>query len=100
MNHTQVEVEPHQLARKFDPSTSHDAAGRVRKFAKGQYAAILAALRNGGDMTPEKIGVAIHLDAYQVRKRLPELERAGLAQPTGETAPTRSGRSQRVWRAV
>jgi hypothetical protein len=35
-----------------------------------------------------------------VRKRLPELERAGLAQPTGETAPTHSGRSQRVWRAV
>jgi hypothetical protein len=40
------------------------------------------------------------MPAYAVRKRLPELFDAGLAQPTGETRKTLTGRSERFWRAV
>ena len=87
-------------ARRTDPATSHHAAERIGEFAGGQRAAILAVLQDKGPMDPERIGKAVGLDAYSVRKRLPELERAGFAAPTDMTVPTVSGRQQRVWRAV
>ena len=95
-----IDFEARTHARSFDPATSHEAAERVREFAAGHCALILQALLDHGPMTPEQVGERVNLDAYQVRKRLPELERAGLAKPTGQTAPTISGRSQRVWRAL
>lgn len=87
-------------ARRTDPETSKQAAARVREFASGQCAEILVLLRRYGAMTPEMIAAKMGIDAYAVRKRLPELERSGMARPNGMTAPTISGRSQRVWEAV
>lgn len=98
-NQMQIDFSARTHARAFDPETSHEAAESVREFAAGHCALILQSLIDHGPMTPEQIGVRISMDAYAVRKRLPELERAGLAAPTGETAPTVSGRSQRVWKA-
>lgn len=95
-----IDFEARTHARTFDPETSHEAAARVREFAAGHCALILQALLDHGPMTPEQIGTRVGMDAYAVRKRLPELERAGLAKPTGETAPTTSGRSQRIWRSL
>jgi len=94
------EFEPRRLARHFDPSTSHAAAERVREFSGGQCVAILQVLRQRGSLSPEQIAAHLKLDAYQIRKRLPELQRAGMAEPTGQAVPTVSGRSQRLWRAV
>lgn len=94
-----IDFEARRLARSYDPETSHEAASRVREFAAGHCALILQALIDHGPMTAEQIGVVVGMDAYQARKRLPELERAGLAKPTGDTAPTASGRKQRIWRA-
>lgn len=88
------------LARSHDPSTSHAAAARVTEFAGGQRAAILNALKVSGPMDSERIGRVLGIDAYAIRKRVVELQRLGLAEPTGETVPTASGRQQRVWRAV
>lgn len=90
---------PRKAARKSDPATSKQAAQAARAFVGTQHAAIMRVLRRG-KASAEKIGAKIGLDAYQVRKRLPELERAGLVCVTGETVPTVSGRTQRVWRVV
>lgn len=93
-------IDPSALARNTDPITSLIAADRAVEFAKGHRAAILAALEQHGPMDSESIGRLLGMDAYQVRKRLPELQRAGLAAPTEQTVPTASGRLQRVWRAA
>ncbi|TSE33482.1 helix-turn-helix domain-containing protein [Tepidimonas charontis] len=89
-----------RLARKTDPATSHEAARRTAEFAGSQRARILAMLRFHGPLTPEQLGAELGVEPYAIRKRLPELQKAGLAMPTGEVKPTRSGRHQRVWRAI
>ncbi len=91
---------PRFLARNTDPETSHEAAARVREFAHGQCAEILNLLRKYGPMSPEQIAAHMAIDAYSVRKRTADLERAGVACPTGVTVPTVSGRRQRVWQAI
>lgn len=100
MNQLALDLNPRRLARNSDPTTSHEAASRVREFAAGHAARILECLRKQGPLTPEQIGALICMDAYSVRKRLPELEQAGLARPNGSTAPTLSGRHQRVCEAT
>lgn len=100
MNQIAMDFNPSRLARRSDPSTSHEAARRVREFGAGHAAIILECLKIHGALTPEQIGKRIGMDAYSIRKRLPELERAGKAKPTGFTAPTSSGRHQRIWEAA
>lgn len=95
-----IDFSPRIHARASDPGTSHMAASRVREFAGGQCAEILDLLKRRGPLTPEQIAAHMDIDAYAARKRLPELQRAGLAYPTGETAPTVSGRQQRIWTAA
>lgn len=88
------------LARRNDPQTSKDAAARVAEFAAGHRAEILAALKRGGPSSPERLAEISGLDRIAICRRLPELERDGTAAPTGETVPTKAGRSQRVWKAL
>ena len=85
------------LARRTDPSTSHEAAARVHEFSDSQQCAIYAALRNYGPLGAEEIGEEIALPAYAVRKRLAELFVAKRITPTGYTRRTSSGRSERIW---
>lgn len=87
-------------ARRGDPSTSKDSAARVREFAAGQCADILAVLRERGPLTCDEIAKHSHLMAHQINKRTADLFKAGLASPTGETRLSASGRSERVWRAI
>ncbi len=87
------------LARNSDPSTSHEAAGRVNEFAEGQKIRIMAALKFGA-LGAEQIAAQSGLAPYEVRKRLSDLQKLTLAQPTGDTRRTSSGRSERVWRLV
>lgn len=88
-------------ARNSDPMTSQAAAARVGEFAADHCSRILACLREHGQMGAEEIGDRIGLDAYAVRKRLPELEREGkVASVCDLQRRTRSGRWERVWRAV
>lgn len=84
-------------ARARDPQTSHDAASTVDRFASGHYALILDALRRFKRAGAEQIAGATHLDAYQVRKRTVELERAGRIRVTDETRVTATGRRERIW---
>ena len=86
-------------ARRGDPETSKEAAGRVREFAAGQCAAILAVLREKGPLGAEQIAAYLNIDSYAVRKRLSDCEHAGKAQPLPMQRVTASGRHERIWRA-
>ena len=86
-------------ARRTDPVTSKKAAASMLHGAEAQRRAVhMALLMAGRPVTAEEIGVRCGLDMVQVCRRLPELERDGVAEPTGETRPTRSGRAARCWR--
>lgn len=85
-------------ARRRDPATSQQAAESMRTAATEQGARVFNALQAIGEAGAEQIGQRIGMDAYAVRKRLPELEQAGLIETTGDTRRTASGRSERVWR--
>ena len=87
-------------ARRTDPETSREAASRVREFASGQCAEILHLLKKYGPMSPEQIAAHMAIDAYSVRKRTADLEKAGKARPNGMTCSTVSGRRQRIWEAI
>ena len=93
---------PHTSVRRTDPGTSHIAAFAAQSFAGSQCEKIHSALKAHGPMDAETIGEMLGLDAYQVRKRLSNLEQADpkLAEPTGEIVPSAAGRTQRVWRAL
>lgn len=97
MNQLAIDFTPHKLARRRDPSTSKEAASRVKEFAAGQCAAILAALREKGPLGAEQIAAYLHFDAYAVRKRLADLEHAGKAKPLPMQRVTASGRHERIW---
>ena len=68
------------LARRSDPTSSHEAARRVAPKANSQAGKILATLRysyGGVAMTAEEVATALSMHPYEVRKRLPDLERLG-----------------------
>jgi DNA-binding MarR family transcriptional regulator len=96
---TQLDLLEPVRARRKDPETSHKAASRVNEFAFAHYALILEAL-DTGDLTIHEIAQKTGLDSVQVARRLAELEKKGLAEPTEETRLSPSGRPCRVWRAV
>ena len=99
MTETQLSIDfaPVRHARSGDPSTSKDAASRVREFAAGQCADILAVLRERGRLGAEQIAAYLRIDVYAVRKRLADLEHAGLARPLAIHRMTASGRKERFW---
>jgi len=87
-------------ARRCDPATSKRAAQAALHLQLKHAARILAALRRYGPMTVDEIARFTKLASQQINKRLPELERAGHAKPTGHERPSNSGRDERVWEAV
>jgi predicted ArsR family transcriptional regulator len=87
-------------ARKLDPQTSHDAAKSMETAATLHCAQVLNCLRAIRRAGAEEIGELIGMDAYAVRKRLPELQDAGFVDATDQRRTTRSGRSERIWRIV
>lgn len=99
MTETQLSIDFNAAshARRGDPSTSKDAASRVREFAAGQCADILAVLRERGRLGAEQIAAYLRIDAYAVRKRLADLEHAGMARPLTLHRMTASGRKERLW---
>ena len=92
--------ETYHRARKTDPATSHAAAARAGEFAAGHASRILAALQDNGPSTADEIAHATGLTVVQVDRRLPEMQRSGIAAPTGETRLSASRVPQRVWKAL
>jgi predicted ArsR family transcriptional regulator len=88
-------------ARAKDPQTSYDAAASMKRAATAQAAKVLHTLRVHGQMGAEQIAELSGLDKFQVCRRLPELQAAGVVDVVeGLTHKTRSGRSERVWMAT
>lgn len=85
--------------RRTDPSTSRRAAESMVVGSEAQRQAVYwALLQAGRPLTADEIAKRCGLDKVQVCRRLPELERDSLAEPTDETRPTPSGRPSRCWR--
>ena len=88
----------HLPARSTDPQTSFEAAERVVEFAGKHSEQILRCLQHFGELSKDEISDLTGLAPVQVDRRLPELESKHLAEPTGETRLSHTGRRERVWR--
>lgn len=95
-------IHPRHLARNSDPLTSHIAAERTAEFSCAHRSLVYLTLSDNYPkaLGAEQIAELCGLQAYQVRKRLPELEKLGLAEPTEHTRKTGSGRPERLWQKV
>ena len=82
-------------ARESDPITSWIAADQVT-FAECHYKKILQALEIG-PMGKDGISSFTGLDAVQIARRLPELQRQGLVCLTGKQVKSATGRPEREW---
>ena len=94
-----MNIEPRKLARLEDPSTSKKAALRVDEFAGNICSKIYQELKKG-DGTFEQLAARLELRPDQVWRRLPDLQKAGYAEPTEQEITGQAGRNQRVWRAI
>lgn len=86
-------------ARSADPSTSHAAARSAKELQAAHCKTIRDALEKYGPMSKSAIAARTCLDSTQVCRRLPDLQRADLARPTGRNVLSTSGRQERVWMA-
>ena len=85
-------------ARNTDPVTSHMAADQVKTPTK-HFQIIHLALIQHGPMGKDQIALKTGLDANAVARRLPELQRLGLAVTTGKLVESKAGRKEREWKA-
>ena len=85
----------HTRARRTDPETSHKAAARASQFATSHAGRILLALQQHGPRSARGLRRSTRLTVVQIDRRLPELKRLGLAEPTGAVEA-----GCRVWRVV
>ena len=92
-------TEPRKLARLEDPSTSKKAALRVDEFGHNICSKIYKELKKG-EGTFEQLAARLGLRSDQIWRRLPDLQKAGYAEPTEKETVGQSGRAQRVWRAL
>lgn len=100
MNQLAIDFSARTHARSNDPETSREAAARITEFASGHCGKILAALKKHGPQSPQQLAYLVGLNQFQVCRRLPELQKAGVAAPTGVLVETPSGRHERVWVAL
>ncbi len=76
MNQLSIQFEPVR-ARRRDPDTSQEAASKVREFAAGHYARIMAALRESPG-TYVEIAERSGLERHAVARRLCEMSSLGV----------------------
>ena len=91
---------PPPRARESDPETSHEAAASMANEAAAQRSKIHRALLCHGGKTADGLDEFCELRVTSAGRRLPELQKLGLARPTDRKEKTRSGRMARVWEAV
>jgi hypothetical protein len=99
MNQFEFDFDSTQLARSADPNTSKQAAMRVNEFGKNMCIKIYNELKKG-EGTYEQIAHRCGLLPSQTCRRLPDLQKIGLAEPTEKEIKGSSGRFQRIWKAI
>lgn len=97
---TQLDIFAEPMARATDPATSHAAAAQARTFAKSHSLRILECLRLYGRSTAKMLGTYTGLSVVQVDRRLPDLQRAGLARVVQVEGRDMERGGFRVWEAV
>ena len=97
MNQLAIDFDAQRLVRHTDPMTSVDAALRA-DFCARHMAKIWAALKQG-ELTIYGLADATGLTHVQVARRMIQGNEQ-LWERTGRRAPTPSGRSACVWRAI
>jgi hypothetical protein len=95
----QINIDPFVLSRSQDPTTSKRSALRVDEFANNICSKIYQELKRG-EGTFEQLASRLNLRPDQIWRRLPDLQKAGYAEPTEKEHTGQSGRAKRVWRAV
>ena len=85
------------LFRRNGPATSAAAARQAR--LGGQRRQVLEALK-AGPAGQTEIGRRCGLLPHQVNKRLADLQRAGLAEPTGREVVNEGGFREREWQVM
>jgi predicted ArsR family transcriptional regulator len=88
------------MARRTDPATSKAAARAAVELRAQHQALILEALKRHGPLGKDAIAARTRLTGVQVCRRLTELQRDKLIEPTGQTVTSTSGRAEREWRLV
>lgn len=95
--------EPHAVARRTDPWSSHEAAASVTKVRESQKA-VLEALTILGPMTDEELahqyGGTPQQSPSGLRTRRSELVELGKVRDSGQRRVLRSGRRAIVWEAL
>lgn len=86
-------------ARRTDPITSHQAARNAERFAASHAGRILDALRQGV-ATAHRLSELTSLTVVQIDRRLPELEKSGLARPVIVLGQPLVLAGYRVWEIV
>ncbi len=92
--------DPRYLARSTDPETSRQAARGAHEFAGAHIGIVLACLKTHGPQTIDEIAKRTALTSVQVARRTSDMHKRGLAEPTGATRLSASGRRERVWVAL
>jgi hypothetical protein len=87
-------------ARKLDPTTSQEAAQSIKTVAPIHMQVIHDCLHEHGPMGKDQIALWTNLDGNQIARRLPEMQKMGLVELTGNTVHSASGRQEREWRAL
>jgi hypothetical protein len=87
----------HYRARNTDPITSWQAADEAKDLAKAHAALILKTLQEQGPLGKDGIAYFAILDATQVARRLPEMEKEGFVELTGKFVKSHAGRAEREW---
>ncbi len=86
-------------ARTTDPETSKQAAEQAEDLANKHFSLIHLALIKNGALGKDGIAYVTGLDGNQVARRLPEMQRLGVIELTGQKVESLSGRMEREWRA-
>ena len=86
-------------ARKSDPVTSHTAARNADRFANGHKVRIMESLQQG-PRTAAGLAAMTGLSVEQCCRRLPELQKANLAEVMHDGGVDVVVNGYRVWRAL
>jgi hypothetical protein len=85
-------------ARRSDPATSHQAAARASHFSESHAGRIHVALM-AGPQTAHELAERTGLTVVQIDRRLPELQRMGMAAVVIRDGATVTRGGFRVWQA-
>lgn len=95
-----LSIELLPLARRGDPATSHQAAASAKEMAIRHSRAIQYVLKEFGPNGKDGIASLTKLSGVQVARRLSEMHKLGVIEPTGCVVPSNTGRMERQWRAA